>query len=218
MNILIADDHKSIVSFFIMVFNFTLDKNEEHHYEDCNNCAETKTAIDKFNSQQRQFDLAIIDFSMPPDIQNDLLDGGAVCDYLKQEMPNCKVIINTYLFQKLIIFDIMQASNPEGFVIKSDMDMNDYILAINLILSGQTYKSIEAENICNEIIQNKIFIKKINRMIVHLLAQGFKTDQIAEKLQISSIAVLKRMAIIKEEMGVDKNNTILFVAKQKGYV
>lgn len=219
MRVLIIDDHIMTYDFYRIIISDYFSKRSQIEFAFCQNCGDSKSTIDDYHNKAKPFDLAIVDFSLPIDEANNLHNGGDVSMYLKNQMPDCKTIIITSISDKFQIFDLIQNIQLDGFVIKSDMGFLLFKEILKtIVIDNQRYLSKEAKEIYDEINNEGIFIKKEYRMIVQLLAKGYRTEQIAAKMCLSTIAINKRMAKLKEKMGVDKDATILFVAKTKRYV
>jgi DNA-binding NarL/FixJ family response regulator len=219
MRILIADEHVSKTQFFDSSIRTFFSGTNNIEMVICTNRTQAMTAIDAQLSKFEPFDVAIIDFSATEVDGSSQLNQIDICRLLKNEMPECKLIIHTSSIAKFFIFDIIQEIHPDGFVIKSDVEIFfESVFFQKIIRDKKKYYSSEIVGVCDEMMQDGFFIKKENRNIVQFLALGYKTKQIAAAMHLSSVAINKRLAMIKDKMGVDQHCTILYQAKKKKYV
>ncbi len=118
------------------------------------------------------------------------------------------------------MYRILNESNPNGILVKSDFTSEEFLVAFDVIMKGENYYSTTVLNYKKQLVPgNKIF-DSYNRQIIQLLSQGVKTKNIQEVLHLSKSAVDKRKAAIKEMLDIDKgtDEDILREARKRGLI
>ena len=219
MNILIVDDHTGYIESLKSIVSYAFEDVKNLEITKSLNCENAIQTIKHRVAINKTFDLAIIDYIMPPYNEEGINIGGDLCTYLKKVMPSCKTLINTGILEDFTLFEIDQKIKPDVLTLKSDLSVEDYIKVIQEVVQGKKFKSPYVTERINEIWKHKTFTQEQNRKIVELLALGYKIKEIANALSLSEVAIQKRIVKIKETLEIkDCNTSILREAKRRGYV
>lgn len=218
MTILIADDHKNMLNSIKLISEFAFECEQEITFVECTNCQDAIEKTDYFLSKKRSFDLAILDYMMPPYFEKNILNGGEICLYLQKVMPSCKTLINTGLLEDFVLFEIDQKIKPDALILKSDLDADQFIEVIRDLISGKKFRSQYVLDKVSKLWESEIFINEQNRLIVLLISKGFKIKEIAQELALSETAINKRILKIKKTLDITDDTSILKEAKKRGYI
>lgn len=181
-------------------------------------CEEAYTTLTNLKQQNIKIDLAILDYSMPAFKEKNIANGGDICLYLQKLQPSCKTLIVTSIIENVKLFEVLLTIKPDAIVTKSDIDGDKLIAIIELVLSGEKYKSDFVNQQINEIWASEAFVSDLNRRILNFLALGYKLKQIADELSVSEITIKKRISKIKQSLDLKDDTTILKEAKLRGYI
>lgn len=217
INILIVDDHPFIIEGYknaIKAFN------AKNTYEfiitqakDCKTGYEAITAagIDPFG-------VAFFDLSMPVYEEKGIFSGDDLALLIKQEMPDCKIILLTMHTELLKINTILKNINPNGLVIKNDLTFDELILAFDKILKGEHYYSQTVVQLVSQIPNDNLEIDTFDKQILFQLSKGTKTKDIPQYVPLSLSAIEKRKLNLKEilEIGGGSDVDLIREAKNKG--
>ena len=219
MNILIVDDHSGYLESLKTIVNYAFEDAKNLEITKSLSCENAIQTLKHHVAINKTFDLAIIDYIMPPYNEEGINNGGDLCTYLKKVMPSCKTLINTGILEDFTLFEIDQKIKPDVLTLKSDLSVEDYIKVIQEVVQGKKFKSFYVSEKINEIWKHQTFAQEQNRKTVELLALGYKIKEIANALSLSEVAIQKRIAKIKETLEIkDSNISILREAKRRGYV
>lgn len=218
MNIFIAEDHQMTIDGYKMILSFSNKLRDNIKYIEANSCEEAYLKINIAKEINTNIDLAIIDYSMPIYLQENILNGADVCKYLKKNFPNCKTIILTSILENIILFDIVQNVSPDGIATKMDVNGNVFLNIIETVLSGNKYRSIFVVEQLDEIWENEVFIKEKNRIILQYLSKGYRISEIANELSVSEITIKKRLSKIRQSFNLKEDENIVKEAKTRGYI
>lgn len=171
-----------------------------------------------FNQSDKSFDLISIDVSMPPYQEKKLKDGIDLAILIRDKFPTIKLLMITMHPDPLILFRIYKAINPEGLLVKSDIDHEEFKLAFENVTIGNRYFSKTSTKAIQKVEMQNFCKDEINRQILFLISQRFTNKEIASELRISESTVEKRKALIKDYLNIHngKDNQIIKVSKELG--
>lgn len=207
LKILLVDDHIAITDSYKYILT-------EHFNDEVDittaNTLQFAYETSCLENNKSPFDVAILDLSMPPYLEKNINSGEDLALQLRLKSVKTKIIIHTGLSQKAQLIRIINTINPEGIFEKCDVGHKELIAIIDLILNGQTFKS---KTIIKTIIKtigdnNTIppFLDKIDIQIIQLIAQGIKTKNLHLYIPITTSAIDKRKAKIKQLLGIESGN------------
>lgn len=217
MNVILADDHPSILDSFKRLIIATL-QSEPLELLECTSCEVTFNAVQEALSQNKSFDLALLDYSMPPFPEQKMLTGGDLALCIKKCMPNCKVIIITAMMDGVTVFEITQKVKPDGFIFKSDLDPHNFPILLKEIMDGKVYKSKGVKELYREGWETAVLLEDYNRQILYYTSKGYRIKDMSEAMHISEVAIHKRIAKIKKALHIEDTATLLRGAKERGYI
>ncbi|MFY0483202.1 hypothetical protein ACI6PS_11400 [Flavobacterium sp. PLA-1-15] len=217
MKTILADDHPSTLIALKAMLNSSLE-NKRYEFTECLSCKETYLAIENKLSENKAFDFALLDYSMPTYPEQEINNGGDLCLHLKKTMPNCKVFIITAIIDNVTLFDILQNAKPDGIALKSDLTHENFPLALEYIFKGEKYRSETVVKKLDEIWATEIFVQPSNRKILYYLSQGYRIKDMCTELDLTEGGIHKRIAKIKMALNVTDDSNILREAKKRGFV
>ena len=80
-----------------------------------------------------------------------IFSGEDLAFLIKNEMPECKIILLTMHTELLKINQIIKNINPNGLVIKNDLTFDELLLAFDKILKNENYYSQTVVQIVSQI-------------------------------------------------------------------
>ena len=218
VKILFVDDHPMQ----ILGYKTVLDYNQQGfsiQATECYNCKEAFSILT--NTVNRpDFDMVFLDRSMPAYEEQGMYSGEDLAILVKKNLPEAKIVILTSHAESFIIYDIMKKVNPAGLLIKSDFSGEELLEAFDCIVNGETYHSETVKKAIKELLSREEYLDSINRQIIMLISQGFKTKTIAGEVNLTESAVEKRKAKIKDYFCIGKGNDedIIREAKRLGFI
>lgn len=204
MDILIIDDHPTQIDGYKSILSFN-ESNEPINVTACHNCTEAHKVITTVQNKNR-FALAIIDFSIPPFEEQNLFNGQDVARLIQNYFPKTKIAIITSHTEAIVLYNVLKKVNPQGLLVKSDIDGEELLEAFSEITKGNYYFSEGVRKAKKLLISKEELLDTTNRKIIELLAQGIKTKNLPTHLALSQSAVEKRKSVIKNVLGIAKGN------------
>lgn len=216
LHTLAIDDHAVVLEGYHYMF-----QNLNHDFDDlkfvkAHDCQSGYIAIN--NNKSNPFDIALIDYSIPQFAEKKLNSGEDVALLIRQEMPNCKIIMMTMHREMNVIASILQRVAPEGFINKSDCTTDELIYGFKNVLNGNTFYSKTIANYL-ERKHTGIMLDEVDVRIVLLLAKGIKNKNLHNYIPLSESAIEKRKYKIKRLLEVDGGDEDLIKeARTQGYI
>lgn len=218
VNLLIVDDHLSIIEGYKSILSF----NKSGYSIETTAATSLEKAFKIITQEPKPilFDIVFVDFTLPEYAEQKLFTGEDLIPVIKKHLPNAKIAILTSHAESILLYRILNESNPNGILVKSDFTSEDLLVAFDVLMNGENYYTSTVLNYKNQLVPgNKIF-DSYNRQIIQLLSQGVKTKNIQEILHLSKSAIDKRKSAIKDMLDIDKGSDedILREARKRGLI
>lgn len=149
-----------------------------------------------------EFSICFIDRNMPPYLQKDVENGEDLAVLLKATNPNLKVVILTSHDEPILLYELKNRLQPEGILVKSDLDYRSMQDAFQKIVEGQNYYSQVAKQGFETIKKHLNDFDQTDRRIILLLSQGLRTKTLPESLDLSLSTINTRKKLIKDKLRV----------------
>lgn len=159
-------------------------------------------------------DVALIDYNLPPYEDQNLRNGADCALIIKKYAPYCKNILITAHDESLILYKIHKNAKLDALVTKANFssDMIREIVCKNCevpFFSPQVKYALQEAKIKETLYSNT------NIEILMYLANGFKVSQMNDFLNISTVAIQKRLNKMLRDFNVkDYHELIQFCKKQ----
>ena len=215
LKILIVEDHPSMIEGYKIILSY----NTKDYEIDAASAFNCKAAYDLI-TDTTEFDVILLDYSLPPYPEKGINSGKDLAILTRKQKPKSKIIVLTSHSEALILYDLIVSVEPEGILVKSDFSAEELQKAFELIVEGGTYHSTTVTQNVSELLSKKIYLDSYNRKIISLLAEGIKTKNIPNYMNLSISAVEKRKVQIKDYLGIDKggDEEIIRKAKEAGLI
>ena len=209
-SILLVDDHSILRSGLRSIIN-SLDNFEV--------IAEADNGKDALKiTLELKPDLLLTDLSMPK------TNGTECIRQLKKRMPEIKILVLTMHSTEEHVHAALEAG-ADGYILKDDCD-DELIIAIQNIIDGKMYLS---PSICNFVINGYLNTLKTEkplaswellthreREVIKLIAEGYKSKEIADYLTISTKTVEKHRSNLMKKLDLHSISSITNYAIKNG--
>jgi DNA-binding NarL/FixJ family response regulator len=221
-HVLIIEDHPLITEAYKKAFSQVSSKNPKQHFiiSSAVNCDEALVKINEA-TQSQMLDIVFLDIKIPPSTTNEsLLSGEDLGLKIMELLPSSKIIVSTTFNDNYRINSIFKSLNPEGFLIKNDLNPKELVLAIESIIEGNPYYSKSVIELMRKLTSNDFLIDSLDRKLLYELSKGTKMSQLPNIIPLSISALEKRKRVLKEIFNlVDKDDRDLFrIAEEKGFI
>lgn len=220
IRILMTDDHPIIIEGYQNTLIATKKDNQLLQIDMANNCDESIEFMQHAVDKELPYHVLFMDISLPPSSNGDFTSGEDLAKYARRIMPTAKIIMLTMFNEPYRIHNIIKDIDPEGFLIKSDLTSRELASAFQAVLYKPPFYSGTVSNTIRQTITNDIKLDDIDRKILYLLSQGFRTKSLKDHFEISLSAIEKRKKQLKIIFDVDdgSDENLLSVAKKAGFI
>lgn len=206
--ILIIEDHPLISNSYKVALE-TLEKQATNLKFDitiATNCDEALLNIHEASSSSG-VDLIFLDISIPASKDKLILSGEDLGVHIKKLLPKAKIIISTMYSHNYRVYSIIQNLDPDGFLIKGDVNHKLLIEAIKSVLKNQTYYSQSVVNLGRKIISKPYSVDQIDRKLLYEISKGAKMCELTSKIPLSKGGLERRKRNLKDIFGMNSHCT-----------
>ncbi|PZD76441.1 response regulator [Mesonia sp. K7] len=220
-HVLLVDDHPIITTAYKKTFE-TIAK-EDHqkvwHIYEAHRLEDAHNELRKFHDE-RPLDVVLVDLKLPPVPQLQLLSGEDFALKVKKDFPEVKVIIATTYNNNFRIQNLFKSLDPDGFLVKNDLDEKELYQCIVEVMDGIPYYSKTVRSVLRKYVVHDRFLDQLDRRILYELSLGNKTKDLPQLLPLSSSGIERRKGQLKRVFGVeDKNDkALLQKARELGFI
>jgi two-component system response regulator NreC len=166
-------------------------------------------------TQELHPDVLVLDLNMPG------LGGLGVLKKIKQVDPTAKVLILTMYSEERYLYQVLQLGGA-GYVLKSSAD-TDLLEAIRTVQSGNVYLYPAATKLLlrgslsrRDEEEKSASLSDREEEVLRLTAEGYTSQEIGEKLVISSKTVDTYRSRIMEKLGLHHRSELVRYALKHG--
>ncbi|QNK77145.1 response regulator transcription factor [Winogradskyella sp. PAMC22761] len=220
-HILIVDDHLLIIEGYKQVLktyfsNFS-DTLLQVDYAVSFNAAVEKV---KYSQKEGSYDLIILDLSMAPSQLHKMNTGEDLGVWVRRLMPKTKLLVITSYDDTIRINNVLNQLNPEGFLLKSEIDAMSLTTAVHGVLEN---KLIFGKRV-GEVLKNRqlsnYHLDTIDLQILKEISNGTKAKDLPNYVPMSKSGIEKRIRMLKQQFNVleHSNRELVLSAREKGYI
>ncbi len=219
--VLIIDDHPLICNQYIEALQEVMSQDQQLRMkiEAVGDCDSAKEKI-KNTSSKGVWDLVFLDIRMPPSKDRRILSGEDLGEMIRQCHPLAKIIVATTFNDNYRIQNIFKSLNPEGFLIKNDIDTPELIEAILKVMQGGVHYTSTVANLLRKKMFTDINIDKIDRQILYELSVGTKMKDLPNFVPLSIAGIEKRKRNLKQIFDVEDqgDKALILKARELGFI
>tara|TARA_R110002012_G_scaffold294098_1_gene490036 strand:+ start:20525 stop:21202 length:678 start_codon:yes stop_codon:yes gene_type:complete len=220
-NVLIIEDHRIIAQAYKLVLEEITVENSILNFtiETANNCESGREKINSF-CQSNKLDLVLLDISLSPTDDKKILSGVDLGILLRNKKTPVKIIILTSYDDYYRLNSIIKNVDPDGLLLKRDVEMEDIKKAILTVLDNGSFYSETIIKMLRIRAKSEINIDKIDRQILYELSRGVKMKDLPELLPLSMGGIESRKRKLKRAFNIlkEKDNVLIEIAREKGFI
>lgn len=177
---------------------------------------EALTAINK-SKIGIPIDLVLLDINLKNARTSHLHSGEDIGLILRKQLAKCKIMVLTSLNSNYRINNIMRSLNPEGLLIKSEMDFASLKTAIESILDNSPYYSKSVLQLMRKHMTNDYHLDQNDRQILYHISKGAKLRHLQDHLPLSKSAIEHRKRQLKLHFQIDQGDDRDLILKAEEY-
>jgi len=184
-------------------------------------CDEALALLRKSLDQNKPYDLLITDLSFEEDFaKQNLKSGRELIVEARKLLPNLKILVFSGEKRPLVLKELFEDLEIDGFVSKGRMDVKNLKTAITTIFENKKY--ISSENLHQLRKTDTIELTLVEFSIIKLLSEGIFQKDMTEILKEKSIkpnslsSVEKTLNNLKETFAAKSNEHLIAICKDLG--
>ncbi len=207
MNILLVDDHIMTLEGYESILN-----------KKDNIIFKAQTCEEVYNILNRGvfFDLAIIDYNLPPFPERQLFSGIDCALLLKQKVLTCKIILITAHVEYIELYSMYQKVRPDALFLKEDLTI-EHFKSIVYSNKSELFLSEGAKKAVEFVRRKESLLNETNVEIVMYLSKGFKISELSDIIGLSKSAIQKRISKMQLEFNVYDSSGLIKIMHELNY-
>ncbi len=220
-SVLIIEDHPMISKAYISAFDHISDTNGKYQFKIdlVGNCDDAIKFIE-LAADTNGIDIIFLDISLPPSSDGQYMSGEDLGIRINELLPQSKIIVVTSFNDNYRINNILKSIDPDGFLVKNDIESKELINAILDVINSPPFYSQTVLVSIRKLFAAGVFLDKIDRQLLYELSIGTKMTDLPDILMMSLRGLHKR----KEQMKVifdikdSEDRDLIIKAKEKGFI
>jgi two-component system response regulator NreC len=159
-------------------------------------------------------DLVFLDLALPD------RDGLELLPDLFVACPQCKVIALSGYTDEFTLHRALK-SNVHGFLDKNEQPLQALVEAVETVMAGRRYLSPVAQRVRTMLRNDPAAFDKLlsewEQHLLGLLGKGYSNEQIATRLQLSTVTVRNHRCRIMAKLGIHSTPELISYASEKGF-
>jgi len=219
VKILSVDDHRMTAMGYKYILEDSVFDNFTVHVDVATGYDEGQERIE-FSSRSVPYDIILLDIQLFPPEAKDQRTGEDLGKLARQLVPESSVVFMSSFSDSYRINSICQAVDPEGYMVKSEIDELSLIEMVKTVLIAPPYYTHLALVAARKNISQTYKIDEHDRAILYELSIGTKTKDMRAKVPVSMATIDNRKRALKLLFGVkDKNDLALIEeARNRGFI
>lgn len=198
INLFIVDDHPLIVTSYKGVVDDYKSREEfKFVYTEAINC---KTGYEAITNAEVPFDMAFFDLNMPSYDEKEIYSGKYLAHYLKEKMPDCKILFMTMASDMSKIHEILDEIDPHGMAIKNDLGYRELMRGMDKILRGFKYYSDSVIKLLAKPEEKRPSLDQYDVELLRQMSMGIKPRYLSKYVPMTVDVTEKRRLRLYEEI------------------
>ncbi len=222
IQVLIIEDHPLIVEAYFKAFDIISKKLSGFNFNitTVEDCSRAEVKIENSIKENSIYDLVLLDIRLPSKDDSTIHSGEDIGVLITEKSPNSKIIISTTLNDNFRVYNIMKNINPDGFLIKNDINSEEILEAIEKVLNETPYFSKTVLKYLRNQFSNDFVLDQFDRQILYELSLGTKMKDMPNTIALSLPSIEKRKKNLKELFNIEssEDRELILVAKEKGFL
>jgi DNA-binding NarL/FixJ family response regulator len=221
-SVLIVDDHPLIAEAYESAFNKVSDEDPNVNFLisksiDCDSAIEY---IEKFNQGESTLSIVVLDIRIPPSADGKMLSGEDLGIFIHKISPDTKIVVSTTLNDNYRVHNILKTINPDGFLIKNDINAQELIDAINSVITDPPYYSKSVIKLLRKQVSTDYLLDRTDRKLLYEISIGTRTKDLPDILPLSIAGIERRKRQLKKAFNTetDEDKELIMKAKEKGFL
>ncbi|NAY90739.1 histidine kinase [Muricauda sp. JGD-17] len=219
LRILAVDDHEIT----ILGYKFILEDVEFDGYNiivDTATTFESAKKIIEDSVDSFKYDILFLDVQLFAPNEDQPYTGEDLGILARKLVPETKIVYMSSFSDNFRINSILKTVDPDGYLVKTDIDPKSLEDAVKTIVLDPPYYSSKALGAIRKKMANDIELDEKDRKILFHLSKGTKTKDLEKFIRLSPSSIENRKRHLKTLFGTENENdlALILAAKNKGFI
>ncbi|MEM9144435.1 MAG: histidine kinase [Bacteroidota bacterium] len=166
------------------------------------------------------YDIILLDIQLFPPSANDSRSGEDLGKLARKLVPDSKIVFMSSFSDNYRINAIFNSVNPDGYMVKSEIDEKSLIAMVHTVSGGKPYYSAEALGAIRRKMSNDLDVDDLDKKILYYISIGTRTKDIGSQIAASITTVETRKRQLKILFGIETGNDMALIeeAKKRGFL
>ena len=219
LRILAVDDHEMTMLGYKFILERIVFDNQNIIVDTATSYEAGKQRIED-SSHSFPYDIILLDVQLFPPNESQPVNGEDLGKLARRLVPESKIVFMSSFSDNYRINSILQSVNPEGYMVKTDIDPITLEEAVRTVTKGNPYYSIKALNAIRRKMSNRIDLDEKDRKILYHLSVGTRTKDLEKYVDLSPSAIENRKRSLKTKFETENQNdmALILAAKNRGFL
>ncbi|NVN18419.1 histidine kinase [Muricauda sp. HICW] len=219
LRILAIDDHEMTMLGYKFIlesinfdgYNIIVDTATSYH-------AGKKLIEDSVNTFQ--YDILFLDVQLFAPNEDQPYTGEDLGILARKIVPSSKIVFMSSFSDNFRINSILKSVDPDGYLVKTDIDPKTLEDAVKTIMLDPPYYSSKALGAIRKKMANDIEIDEKDKQILYHLSKGTKNKDLEKFIRLSPSSIENRKRHLKTLFGTENENdlALILAAKNRGFI
>ncbi|MAU27159.1 MAG: histidine kinase [Muricauda sp.] len=167
-----------------------------------------------------KYDIIFLDVQLFPPNEDQPHNGEDLGLLARKLAPESKIVYMSSFSDNYRINSILKSVDPDGYLVKTDIDPKTLEDAIKTIINGTPYYSAKVLAAIRKKMSTDIVLDEKDKKILYHLSIGTKTKDLENHVQLSSSSIENRKRHLKSLFGTENKNDLALIleAKKRGFI
>ena len=219
LRILAIDDHEMTM----LGYKFILENIEFEGYEiivDTANTYEAGKKLIEDSVNSFKYDILLLDVQLFAPNEEQPHSGEELGILARKLVPESKIAFMSSFSDNFRINSILKSVDPDGYLVKTDIDPKTLEDAVKTIVLNPPYYSSKALNAIRKKMANDIDLDEKDKQILYHLSMGTKNKDLEKHIRLSPSSIENRKRHLKSLFGTENENdmALIIAAKNRGFI
>ncbi|WP_430907792.1 histidine kinase [Maribacter sp. 2-571] len=219
VTILSVDDHKMTALGYKYILEDAVFEEYTVRVDVANGYLEGEKKIEAAAGTDR-YDIVLLDIQLFPAEAKDPRTGQDLGILARKLIPESKVVFMSSFSDSFRINSICQSVNPDGYLVKSEIDELSLIDMVKTVVSAPPYYTHLALVAVRKNIAQTFRVDEHDQAILYQLSIGTKTKDMTSVIPLSQATIDNRKRALKHNFGVQDKNDLALIeeARVRGFI
>ena len=219
LRILAVDDHEMITTGYKYLLEAAEFENFKVKVETANTYETGKQKIED-SARSFKYDLILMDIQLTETHIVEPRSGEDLGILARKLVPDTKVVFMSSFSDNYRINSILKNVNPDGYMVKSEIDEKSLFAMVNGVITSPPYYSQKALAAIRKKVSQDFILDDNDKKILYHVSIGTRTKDMVDHINLSLAGIENRKRQLKVIFGVEKQNDMALIteAKIRGFI